>query len=180
MDKIYTPEELAKAWKVSLLTVYKLLNQNKIPHFRVGRAYRIPQNYLEFYMQREGNIGFFEQDRPILFPREIEILLTQIKKEPRQKRENILEVRLFGSYARGNTSTDSDIDILMVVKKLDSKTDRWIAKLSEKVMADSNYHHLLSILRLSKGHWEKHRRLKSPLYEEIERDGKLLWPTMKS
>lgn len=181
MEKnVYSPEDLAQEWKVSLLTIYKLLNRNKIPHFRVGRAYRIPQKYLESYMRREGNLALFEKEPPFVFPGEIQILLSLLKKEPKKMKDRVLEIRLFGSHARGQAHSDSDIDVLMIVKKLDSKTDRWIASLSEKAMAAADYSQLISILRMSKKHWERHQKLNSPLYEEIKRDGKKLWPNLKS
>lgn len=181
MEKsVYTPEDLAREWRVSLLTIYKLLNRNKIPHFRVGRAYRIPGDYLESYMRREGNLSLFGKAPFFVLPGEVQILLSLLKKGTRKQKGNVLEVRLFGSYARGTAHSDSDIDILMIVKKLDSKTNRWIASLAEKAMAATDYSQLISILRISQKHWERHQKLNSPLYEEIQRDGKKIWPNLKS
>lgn len=180
MDKIYTPEELAKVWKVSLLTIYKLLGQNKIPHFRVGRAYRIPGDFLESYMQREGNLAQFQNKNELILPKVAQHFLDLFQKEPEEKQKNVLEIRLFGSYARGQATKDSDVDILMVLDSYDFNEDRWIASLSDLAMEKVDYDDLLSVLRMSKEHWKEHQQLKTPLYEEIEKDGILLWPKLKS
>jgi len=42
-----TIEEAAKKLKVSYLTVYKLVHENKIPAIRVGRQWRIPASAVE-------------------------------------------------------------------------------------------------------------------------------------
>jgi len=42
-----TIEESAKKLKVSYLTVYKLVHENKIPAIRVGRQWRIPADAVE-------------------------------------------------------------------------------------------------------------------------------------
>lgn len=61
MPIIYTPEELAQLWKVSTMTIYKLIRQNKIPHFKVGRSYRISEEGARIYMEREGNLLLFKK-----------------------------------------------------------------------------------------------------------------------
>ncbi len=180
MSIIYTPEELAKLWKVSTMTIYKLIGQNKIPHFRVGRSYRIPEEELKVYTQREGNLLSFVKNGPPQIPAVATHFLDLLKKEPKAKQKNVLEVRLFGSYARGEATKDSDVDLLMILEKYDLSEDRWTASLSDLAMEKVDYDDLLSVLRMSKEHWEDHRRLKTPLYEEIEKDGILLWPELKS
>lgn len=181
MSIIYTPEELAKVWKVSTMTIYKLIGQNKIPHFRVGRAYRIPEEHLQAYAEREGNLKeFISKKGGALVPEVARHFIDLLKKEPKVKQKNVLEVRLFGSYARGEETKDSDVDLLMVLENHSSKENRWVASLSDLAMEKVDYNDLLSIVRMSKQHWEEQQRIKTPLYEEIEKDGILLWPESKS
>ncbi len=179
MNKIYTPEELAATWKVSLLTIYKLLGQNKIPHFKVGRAYRIPEDFLQSYMEREGNLSQFLKKPEKMLPKVAQYFIDFLQKEPKEKQENVLEIRLFGSYARGEATKDSDVDLIMIMENYDFDADRWVASLSDLAMEKGDYNDLLSVLRMSKEHWEKQQQLKTPLYEEIEKDGILLWPISK-
>ena len=180
MLNIYSPEELAELWKVSTMTIYKLLGENKIPHFRVGRSYRIPTQYLEHYMFREGNLERFAPHPSSLLPNAVRYFLELLNKEPKKKQNNVIEILLYGSYARGSAGIDSDIDLLMVVKKLDSQVEEWVANLSDRAMASVDYGEFLSILRMSEKHWKKQEKLKTPLFEEIRKDGIVLWPNRKS
>lgn len=175
MDKTYTPEELAKLWKVSTMTIYKLLGQQKIPHFRVGRAYRITQEQLKQYMQSSG-IGI--KFAPII-PPAAQQFVQLLEKSPAAKRKNIQLVRLFGSYARGTPNADSDIDLLVVAATLDQSIDDWLIHLSERAMALGDYEELLSLLTMSTEHWERNQRLKTPIYESITDEGITLWSTQK-
>ncbi|MBI5299893.1 MAG: excisionase family DNA-binding protein [Deltaproteobacteria bacterium] len=177
MNTLYTPEELAKLWKVSKMTIYKLLSQNKIPHFKVGKAYRIPQDHLDLYMKKEGNLASFDPLPTHTIPKVAENFVTLLKKEPIGQIKNVVKIILFGSYARGTPHADSDVDLLLVVKILDSKTEHWVASLSDKAMAANDYTLLLSVLRMSEAHWQKQQALQTPLFEEIKKEGILLWPT---
>lgn len=180
MPIIYTPEELAQLWKVSTMTIYKLINQNKIPHFKVGRSYRIPEEYLQAYLQKEGNLKAFALAGKPKIPEVVIHFLDLLKKEPQDKQKNVLEVRLFGSYARGEATKDSDVDLLMILENYSSGENHWVASLSDLAMEKVDYNDLLSVMRMSKEHWEEQKRLETPLYEEIEKDGILLWPKSKS
>lgn len=180
MPIIYTPEELAQLWKVSTMTIYKLISQNKIPHFKVGRSYRIPEEHLQVYAEREGNLAKFLSKKGPVVPEVAKHFLNLLKKEPEAKQKNVLEIRLFGSYARGEETKDSDVDLLMILENYNSNENHWIASLSDLAMEKVDYNDLLSVMRTSKEHWEEHKRLKTPLYEEIEKDGILLWPESKS
>ena len=56
--------------------------------------------------------------------------LLKILREVKEKLEEILgddlvEVILFGSYARGEAREDSDVDVLVVVKKLPDREEEW-------------------------------------------------------
>lgn len=46
---IYTPEELAERWRCSAVTVYRLLNDGRLAGFRVGRAWRVPEEAVRQY-----------------------------------------------------------------------------------------------------------------------------------
>ncbi|OGQ47780.1 MAG: hypothetical protein A3H42_01785 [Deltaproteobacteria bacterium RIFCSPLOWO2_02_FULL_46_8] len=159
------------------MTIYKLLSQNKIPHFKVGKAYRIPQDHLDFYMKKEGNLASFGSLSTHTIPKVAEHFITFLKKESPGQIKNVCKIILFGSYARGTPRADSDVDLLLVVKTLDSKTEHWVASLSDKAMSANDYTLLLSVLRMSEVHWQKQQTLQTPLFEEIKKEGILLWPT---
>lgn len=177
MDKTYTPEELAKLWKVSTMTIYKLLGQQKIPHFRVGRAYRMTPEHLRQYALHTGNASLFTATTTPIVPPAAKQFVQLIKKAPAEKRKNIQLVRLFGSYARGTPHSDSDIDVLVVAKRLDQLTEDWLIRLCEQAMEMGGYEELLSLITWSTAHWERNERLKTPIFESIASEGITLWPT---
>lgn len=45
--KPFTPETLALRWKVSAATIRNQCNEKTLPHFRLGRLYRIPAAIVE-------------------------------------------------------------------------------------------------------------------------------------
>lgn len=176
MSIIYTPEELAKVWKVSTMTIYKLIGQNKIPHFKVGRAYRIPEEYLQAYTQKEGNLKKFISVSGPRIPEVVTHFLNFLEKEPKAKQKNVLEVKLFGSYARGEATKDSDVDLFLLLEKADRNIEHWVYHLGELAMEAGDYNDFLSSLIMEQEHWKKQERLKTPLFRAIEQEGILLWP----
>lgn len=176
MSIIYTPEELAKVWKVSTMTIYKLIGQNKIPHFRVGRALRIPEEHLQAYAEREGNLAKFLSKKSSVIPEVAQHFLDLLKKESKSKQKNVLEVKLFGSYARSEATKDSDVDLFVLLEKQDRNAEHWVYHLNELAMEAVDYNDFLSPLMMEQEHWKKQERLKTPLFRAIEQDGILLWP----
>lgn len=41
---------------ISMKSVYKLLNQNKIGHLKIGRSFLIPKYYVIQYLKKESNV----------------------------------------------------------------------------------------------------------------------------
>lgn len=48
---ILTVEEMSHALDISTKTGYRLLQENKIDHLKVGRSYRIPKAHLLAYLR---------------------------------------------------------------------------------------------------------------------------------
>lgn len=48
---ILTVEEMSKALGVSSKTGYQLLQENRVEHLKVGRAYRVPKAHLLSYLR---------------------------------------------------------------------------------------------------------------------------------
>ncbi|MBI5299754.1 MAG: nucleotidyltransferase domain-containing protein, partial [Deltaproteobacteria bacterium] len=87
----------------------------------------------------------------------------------------ILEIWLFGSYARGNYKPDSDIDILIVSKKRNLDTTNGIDEISEKAMESVDYEELLAIMEIPQEEWLTMKKDHYPLAQSIEQEGILLW-----
>ena len=87
----------------------------------------------------------------------------------RLKRELIPNERLilFGSQARGDARSDSDWDLLLLLKdKADKK--EYEDKIYDMVLMGSKYNTYLSIKAYTEKEWEM--RKSSPFYKNVERD----------
>lgn len=91
-----------------------------------------------------------------------EILISQFAQE-------ILKVVVFGSYATGKETPDSDLDILIVVK--DKELEKEIDNMAYKVMWAYNFSPLLSIYVITEAHFTYIKKIRTGFYESIEEDG---------
>jgi len=83
--------------------------------------------------------------------------------------DNLAGLWLFGSKARGDFDSDSDIDLLIIVKHLDPEI-RWRIRATA---ADFSLHHdvLFNTHIQVQEEWQKISRYAGTLWHEIERDG---------
>lgn len=77
---------------------------------------------------------------------------------------------LFGSQARGDQSSDSDWDILIIIDKDKVSLAENAAITYPLVMVGWNYGVEINPILYTKGEWERNRH--TPFYENVERDGK--------
>ena len=81
---------------------------------------------------------------------------------------------VFGSAARGDGDASSDIDLLLVVvgqltARQAAKWDRQVAQLHDLVPAWTG--NPLQVVEMSVSEWADHRRRRTALFTEIDRDG---------
>lgn len=164
LDEIYyTPEELSKRFKLSLSTIYNLIEKGELPSIKLGKCYRIPQKGLArtLAMQGEG------------LPSSVDEFLRGMK--CLDITDDILDIILYGSYARGDYDRDSDIDVLVIVRKPDNVLYDSISEISDAAMAASGYGDFLSVIQMSKEQWDEAAGLKTPFYNAVAREGISLW-----
>ena len=101
--------------------------------------------------------------------------IKQIQKASSDIRNKIISVTLFGSYARGEADTDSDIDILVILKESNQQLEREISAWSTEAMASTNYADFLVTLCMTEKHWKQLKKNNVLLAQEIEKDGITLW-----
>ncbi|MEW6697299.1 MAG: nucleotidyltransferase domain-containing protein [Bacillota bacterium] len=93
------------------------------------------------------------------------ILKTKLK-------DNIKEIRLFGSVARGNASPDSDIDILVILRREDSLVEDII--LDTTVDVNLKYDVVVSATTMTERDYTYAPFMKSLFYKNIQKEGVLL------
>jgi predicted nucleotidyltransferase len=89
------------------------------------------------------------------------------------------KIVLFGSYANGNETADSDIDLMIILDNNDvSKTyeERQSKKLFiRKLVREINYRMALDILVYSKEELKKIKEYGNYFIDEIEKTGKVIY-----
>ncbi len=81
----------------------------------------------------------------------------------------VLDIRLFGSFARGGADEASDVDVAVVLESVDWETRRDVIDLA----TDTGLPHqlLLSPTVFDRETWETWRRQERALVLDIEREG---------
>jgi predicted nucleotidyltransferase len=83
--------------------------------------------------------------------------------------DNITELYLFGSKARGDFDTDSDIDLLVVARRLDAES-RWQVRATA-ANCSLEYDVLFNTHLYDKASWDAIVQYRDTLWREVERDG---------
>lgn len=96
----------------------------------------------------------------------LEIFIQRLLAELGQQ---VVQVILFGSKARGNSTADSDVDVLILAKDEDRQLQRQISKISSQI--DLDYDILLNTLLIADKRWKQMSKEKFSLCRNVERDG---------
>lgn len=75
---------------------------------------------------------------------------------------------LYGSWATGTAREDSDIDLLLVFKKIDSSKRKILYDIERELDSDRS-------ITFVSASFEDFQKEKIPLYTAIKREGKILW-----
>jgi len=79
------------------------------------------------------------------------------------------ETRLFGSYARGDYTIDSDVDVLVVIRDLSERERREVFETGYEVYLDRAVD--VSPLAMSATEWRDRKARELLLAADIEREG---------
>lgn len=101
-----------------------------------------------------------------LLQTEIQALQTFVRRLQSTYQSQIRQVSLFGSKARGESNTDSDVDVLVIVNQDDRSLRRDIIDIASDVSLE--YDILLSPRVISEGRWRARQGFS--LYRNIARD----------
>ncbi len=87
--------------------------------------------------------------------------------------DNIDSIIWFGSTARGNAKSDSDIDIAIIVEE--ENNDIWRKANDIAAQFSLEYDCLISILLISNKRFLEMKKIERLLAQNLEKDGKILW-----
>jgi len=94
-----------------------------------------------------------------------EIILS-FKKDLKDKINDVAEIKLFGSYARGTQKSDSDVDILLVLNKVDNKKKDIIVDIVRDIMQQKSKYFSTHIYSLSE--YRLLQKMQTPLMKSIK------------
>lgn len=83
--------------------------------------------------------------------------------------ENLLELRLFGSRARGEGNEESDLDVAVIVNKDDRKIKRQVYDTAAEIFLDKEVNISPIIFSITKLNWLK--SIERGIALDIEREG---------
>lgn len=84
-------------------------------------------------------------------------------------KDNIVEVYLFGSYAKNTHQEFSDVDLLVVVKKINLQLKKEISALSSQYSLNKDV--VISPVIKEQEIWEKNKKYNTLFYNEVTKYG---------
>lgn len=87
--------------------------------------------------------------------------------------DQLISIILYGSFARGTNTKESDIDIAVLIKSLPSKEVKELA--TEKIVElELEYNQVLSVLNIDYVTFLKWENI-LPFYRNVKKEGVVLW-----
>lgn len=83
--------------------------------------------------------------------------------------DNLVSLRLFGSRARGEGTAESDLDVLVLLRRKDDVLCRSIVEAA--LEADLTYDTNLAPTILTVSEYEQNAEYQTPFYRNVEREG---------
>ncbi len=100
-------------------------------------------------------------------------LAAYVERVTRFYPDEVMSVTLYGSQARGDAKTESDIDVLVVVQHDTPALRQALADLAWQVQFEHGV--VISDIIRSAEQFSRMRTNRFPFYQNIEREGVLLW-----
>ena len=108
-------------------------------------------------------------ESPVI-PAEVARMVREFRRRLQEQLGSELhDVRLFGSYARGTAHEASDVDVLVVLERLDYRKQRNVLDIAGDLFVETNI--LLSPTVFEIATYRKHVEQRRPLASEIEQQG---------
>ncbi len=147
------------------LALRELINEGIVTRQKVGKAH--------LFGLKETNYLVSHVLQP-LFKKEAGLLQTALKKITKSFNRTVVSVILFGSFAQGRESSDSDIDLLVLVsrQKEKKKVERKFDSLNMELM--DTFGNVVSPYILTLREFTKKQKAKERLIGRIIKEGKVI------
>lgn len=161
-----TVKEVAKYLKLSEMMIYKLAQNGEIPASKIGSAWRFSQDEIDGWLLRKKRF------KEVWLPEPAASALRDIIRDLKGEfRDNLSDVVIYGSYARGNATKDSDLDLLVVLKSIKDhwQTDRIITEIAYNDTFGKNRSIVIAPVLMDE---EEYLTRNTPLLLNIREEGK--------
>jgi len=105
----------------------------------------------------------------------LNILDYLIKRAKSASGDALIKIMLFGSYADGNASPESDIDLLIILESDNPDMVKSVRDASYDLMWNNDFEFIISLHFISKDHYNLIKRANTSFYQEIAKKGVVLW-----
>lgn len=117
MKEWITVAEVARYLKLSDMMIYKLAQAGEIPAAKIGNRWRFDRDEIDDYVSsQKGN----RRQSSITIPAPIRDVVDRFQQKLKKTfGERLAHLLIFGSWARGDQREGSDIDCLVVLRKIE-------------------------------------------------------------
>lgn len=114
-----TVKDVASYLKLSEMMIYKLAQNGDIPSAKIGSAWRFSQTEIDNWLLAKTKTSSG-------LPESVQQVATELVHAFKDKfKNNFVSAFIFGSYAKGTATNESDLDMLIVLKTI---KDYWKTK----------------------------------------------------
>jgi len=166
--KVWSVQEVAAYLKVAPITIYRRVKAKEIPFFKVGRHLKFYEEAIEAWMQGQTTPAMSSCSS------QTEDVIQQITEKIVSK-IHPQKIILFGSYAWGGATKDSDIDLCVIHPTTLKRRKR--ALMIRDIL--SSFFYPLDILVYTPEEVEEWGHVEGGMLKKILDCGKVLYDTKK-
>ena len=87
----------------------------------------------------------------------------------------LLLLILYGSYARGDSEPDSDVDLFVVLRRPSESEYEKVRRVAYRVMWEADFAYVFSLYLTDMHHYQTLEQHGSSFLRNVQREGKVLW-----
>lgn len=162
-----TVQQVAEYLQLSPMMIYKMAQLGKIPSVKIGRVWRLQKEAIDLWLQSKSE----NTEEPPFRKTAKAVLADFVSKTKMRWKDQLVQIVVFGSQARGDAVPESDIDVLVVFKEpFDYEmTQRELRELAYAVTFDQGRMIHLSVVLMNEGDFLTGN---SPLLLNIRKEAK--------
>ena len=175
MQTYLSVSQYAKKKNKDVGNIRKLLIEGRLRGIKIGNQWAIDSNepYQEDKRIVSGRYVNFRKKLNLYKNKElINCLKSMINELKISLGDNIVSVVLYGSYARGEETAESDVDIAVFLNKTSSEVRDSIIECAAKYELEVGK--VLSVIDIDINNYEKWKET-MPFYKNINKEGICLW-----